>query len=263
MTDSAKPGRVAGKTALITGAAQGLGAAIAHRLAAEGAKVFLTDILGEEAARTAAALNATFGTGTAWSATHDVRDEDQWQAVTEQAAGAMGGLSVLVHNAGVGSMGAIEELDRREWRRVMDINVDSVFLGTKHALRYMRTSGPGSIVTISSIAGLLGVAEYPAYNASKAAVWMLTKSIALYCAQHKINVRCNSVHPAYIRTAIVEPLFKALGEEEATRRLTRSIPLGRMGDHDDVAYAVLYLASDESKFVTGAEFKIDGGASAC
>lgn len=263
MTDSAKPGRVAGKTALITGAAQGLGAAIAHRLAAEGAKVFLTDILGEEAARTATALNDTFGAGTAWSAPHDVRNEDQWQAVTEQAAGVMGGLSVLVHNAGVGSMGAIEELDHTEWRRVMDINVDSVFLGTKHALRYMRTSGPGSIVTISSIAGLLGVAEYPAYNASKAAVWMLTKSIALYCAQHKINVRCNSVHPAYIRTAIVEPLFKALGEEEATRRLTRSIPLGRMGDHDDVAYAVLYLASDESKFVTGAEFKIDGGASAC
>lgn len=262
MTNS-KSGRVAGKTALITGAAQGLGAEIGRRLAAEGAKVFLTDIQGDVAAQTAEDINATYGAGTAWAATHDVRSEEQWAAVIEQAVTAMSGLSVLVNNAGVGSMGAIEALEMKEWRRVMDINVDSVFLGTKHALRYMRDSQPGSIINISSIAGLLGVAEYPAYNASKAAVWMLSKSIALYCAQQKINIRCNSVHPAYIRTAIVEPLFKALGDEEALRRLTRSIPLGRLGDHDDVAYAVLYLASDESKFVTGAEFKIDGGASAC
>ena len=179
-----------------------------------------------------------------------------------EANAAMGGISVLVNNAGVGSVGALETIELDEWRRVMDINVDSIFLGSKHALKYMRDHQPGSIINISSVAGLIAAHNFAAYNASKAAAWLLSKSIALYCAREGLDVRSNSVHPAFIRTGILDPLFAAQGEEVATRKLTRQIPLGRLGTPQDVAYMVLFLASDESRFVTAAEFKVDGGVSA-
>ena len=175
---------------------------------------------------------------------------------------AMGGLSVLVNNAGIGVQARIETIALEEWHRVMAINLDSVFLGCKHALKYMRESQPGSIVNISSVAGMVADGQYPAYNTSKAAVMMLTKSVAIDCAQQGLDIRCNSVHPGFTRTAIVQPYFDRHGEAEATRKLTKHIPMKRLGTPDDVAYAVLYLASDESGFVTGAELKVDGGTTA-
>ena len=198
---------------------------------------------------------------TAFSAAHDVRSKDQWRDALAAAAGAMGGLSILVNNAGIGRQGRVETVSLEEWHHTMAINVDSVFLGRKHALPYLRDSQPAAIVNISSIAGIVADGQYVAYNTSKAAVLMLTKSVALDCAQAGVDVRCNSVHPGFIRTAIIEAVFEKYGEAEATRKLTKAIPMKRLGQPDDVAYAVLYLASDESRFVTGSEFKVDGGIS--
>lgn len=254
--------RAAGKCAFITGAAGGLGSATAHMLARHGAKVFLTDVDAAASARLADEINRELGTQTAWSAAQDVRDEAVWKQVLEQATQAMGGLSVLVNNAGIGSLGSIENITLKEWQRVMSINLDSVMMGCKYALPYLREAQPASIINISSLAAFKVDPDYTAYNTSKAAVAMLSKSVALDCARQKIDVRCNSVHPAFIRTGIVAPFFEALGEEEATRKLVRGIPLKRLGEPDDVAYAVLYLASDESRYVTAAELVIDGGARA-
>ena len=144
----------------------------------------------------------------------------------------------------------------------MSINVDSVFLGCKHALKYMRRSQPGSIVNISSIAGLIAGHNTPAYNASKASVWLLSKSVALHCAKQGLNIRSNTVHPTYIDTPILDGLRQMFGKEEAEAKLGRQVPMGHIGEPSDVANAVLYLASDESKLMTGSELKLDGGMSA-
>lgn len=254
-------GRVAGKLALVTGAAQGLGEAIARMLAREGARVACTDLDGEGARRTAGVINAE-RPGAAFGYAHDVTDEAQWSAVLAQAARDLGGLSVLVNNAGIATLASVEDETLEQWRRTMAANADSVFLGSKHALSYLRENQPGSIVNISSIAGLVAGHNYAAYNASKAAVWLLTKSTALHCARKGWDVRCNSVHPAFVRTPILDPLIAQLGMQDAEAKLARQLPLGRLGEPDDVAYAVLYLASDESRFMTGAEMKLDGGLSA-
>ena len=254
--------RVSGKKAFVTGAGRGLGEATARLLAAHGAKVFLTDIDLEAVQAVARAIDADHGPGTAHAARHDVRDESQWEATLAAASAAMGGLSILVNNAGIGVQARVEAIALEEWHRVMAINLDSVFLGCKHALRYLRESQPAAIVNISSIAGIVADAQYAAYNTSKAGVLMLTKSVALDCASQGLDIRCNSVHPGFVRTAIVQPYFDKHGEAEATRKLTKAIPMKRLGKPDDVAYCVLYLASDESAFVTGAEFKVDGGISA-
>lgn len=261
MTDVSSP-RVAGKKAFITGAAGGLGAAMAHMLARHGAQVFLTDIDEEAVYAVATAINADHGGTVAWSAAQNVRDEDRWQSVLAEAEAAMGGLSVLVNNAGIGAMGGVEVLTMKEWQRVMGVNVDAVYLGCKYALPLLKQSQPGSIINISSMAAFKIDPDYTVYNASKAAVASLAKSVAIDCARQKIDVRCNSIHPAFIRTGIVEPFFQQLGEEEAIRKLTRGNPMRRLGEVDDVAYAVLYLASDESRYITATELRIDGGASA-
>ena len=231
-------------------------------MARHGAKVFLTDIDGPEVHATAAAIEAEHGDSTIFSAVHDVRDEVRWQAVLAEAVQAMGGLSILVNNAGLGAQGRVEEVSLDAWHTMMAINVDSVFLGCKHALRYLRENQPASIVNISSIAAIVADGQYAAYNTSKAAVMMLTKSVALDCARAGVDVRCNSVHPGFIRTAIIERYFEMHGEAEATRKLTKSIPMKRLGQPDDVANAVIYLASDESRFTTASELKVDGGTSA-
>jgi NAD(P)-dependent dehydrogenase (short-subunit alcohol dehydrogenase family) len=254
-------GRAAGKRALVTGAAQGLGAAIAGMLAREGAQVAVTDVNGDGAGRTAAAINAR-NPGAATAYEHDVSDEAQWTGVLGQAARDLGGLSVLVNNAGVGALGSVEQETLEGWRRAMAVNADSVFLGCKHALPLLREAQPASIVNISSIAGLVAGHNYAAYNASKAAVWLLTKSVALHCARNGWDIRCNSVHPSFIRTPILDPLVERFGRAEGEAKLARQVPLGRLGEPDDVAYAVLYLASDESRFMTGSELKLDGGLSA-
>lgn len=256
------PPRVAGKRVFGTGAAGGPGAASARMLARHGAKVFLTDINADACAEIAAKINEESGATVAWSAIQDVRDEATWKRTLDEAAKAMGGLSVLVNNAGIGSLGGVEQIELKEWHRVMGITVDSIMLGCKHAMPYLRESQPGSIVNISSLAAFKIDPDYTAYNTSKAAVAALTKSVAMDCTRQKIDVRCNSIHPAFIRTGIVKPFFDKLGEEEATRKLVRGIPMHRLGEPDDVAYAVLYLASDESRYITAAELVIDGGARA-
>lgn len=254
--------RVAGKKAFITGAAGGLGAAIARMLARHGALVFLTDIDEEAVYAVATAINVEHGRTVAWSAAQNVRDEARWKSALAEAQGSMDGLSVLVNNAGIGALGGVESLTPKEWARVMGVNVDAVYLGCKYALPLLKRNQPASIINISSLAAFKVFPDYTVYNASKAAVASLTKSVAVDCASQQVDVRCNSIHPAFIRTGIIEPFFEQLGEEEALRKLTRGIPLKRLGEVDDVAYAALYLASDESRYVTAAELRVDGGASA-
>ncbi|HEY0926413.1 SDR family oxidoreductase [Brevundimonas sp.] len=254
-------GRVANKTVLITGAAGGLGTAMAHMLAREGAKVAVTDVNLEGVQALADAIN-TDHPGSAFAFRQDVTSEDQWISVIDAAVSAMGGLSVLVNNAGIGGPLSFVEQDTVEnWQRQYEINLRSIMLGTKHAMAHLRAAAPASIVNISSVAGLAAAPGMGAYNATKAGVWMYSKTIALEAAKMDWNVRCNSVHPVFIKTPILDPFIAMAGgdEDKAHERLARGIPLKRIGEPDDVAYAVLYLASDESKFITGTEFVIDGG----
>ncbi|MEX2125034.1 MAG: SDR family oxidoreductase [Woeseia sp.] len=254
-------GRVEKKVALVTGAAQGLGAATAKLLAREGAKVLLTDINLEGVEQQARAINADCPDSAA-AAQHDVTDENAWVRTLDEARTRFGGLHILVNNAGVGSIGNIEEESYADWRRVHAVDLDSVFLGSKYAIAVIAASGGGSIVNISSISGIIAGHNLAAYNSAKAAVRHLSKSIALHCARAGNGVRCNSVHPAFIDTPILDGMAKGGDRSAALDKLARQIPLGRIGQSDDVAYAVLYLASDESAFVTGAEIRVDGGISA-
>jgi NAD(P)-dependent dehydrogenase (short-subunit alcohol dehydrogenase family) len=254
-------GRVSGKTALVTGAAQGLGEAIARMLVREGARVALTDINADGVMATTASINETHP-GMAFGYAHDVTDEAAWAEVIERAASDLGGLSILVNNAGVGGPLSFVEQDTAEnWQRQFDINLRSIMFGCKHAMPHLRDGAPASIVNISSVAGLGAAPGMGAYNATKAGVWMYSKTIALEAAKVGAEVRCNSVHPVFIKTAILDPFIAMAGGDEAKahERLMRGIPMKRIGEPDDVAYAVLYLASDESKFVTGTELVIDGG----
>ena len=257
-------GRCEGKLALITGAAQGLGRAHATRLAEEGARVLCTDINGEGAGNTAASINETLGEGMAFSVQHDVTDPTAWEAAVESARENLGGLNVLVNNAGIGVGGNIETCDFEDWKRCYSVNVDSIFHGCQKALPLMREHAPGSIVNISSIAGLIASDTMPAYNSSKAAVWMLSKSIALHCAKNNMQIRCNSIHPTFVDTPILDGTAKnhKIQKDVLMEKLARQIPLKFVGEPNDIANAVVYLASDESRFMTGAELKLDGGISA-
>ena len=254
-------GRVAGKVAMVTGAAGGLGSAIARRLADEGAKVVLTDLNFEAVAQIAHQI----GDG-AVAFEQDVTDEARWSDLLDATVDRFGALHVLVNNAGIGTTGNIEQTDFEHWRKVHAIDLDSVFLGCKYALPHIRKSASealgGSIVNISSIAGIIAGHNVAAYNSAKAAVRHLTKSVALHCARSAPNVRCNSVHPAFVDTPILDDIARNMAREEALQKLGRQIPIGKVGEPDDVAYGVLYLASDESKFMTGAELVLDGGISA-
>ncbi|WP_292230246.1 SDR family oxidoreductase [Brevundimonas sp.] len=259
-----RSGRVSGKKALITGAAGGLGEAMAFMLAREGATVAVSDIDVDRATALAGRINAEIP-GAAFAYAHDVASEDDWTRVIEAVAADLGGLSVLVNNAGIGGPLALVEQDTVEnWQRQYEINLRSIMLGAKHAMPHLRAAAPASIINISSIAGLAAAPGMGAYNATKAGVWMYTKTLALEAAKADWNVRCNSVHPVFIKTPILDPFIAMAGGDEAkaAERLARGIPLKRIGEPDDVAYCVLYLASDESKFVTGSEFKIDGGMTA-
>ncbi len=255
-------GRVSGKMALVTGGAQGLGEAIGWMLAKEGAKVTLTDINGAGAEKVAASINAANGAGTAFAFQQDVTDEARWKEVAQAAHDAMGGLNVLVNNAGIGSLGSVEDESYEMFRKVQAVDVDSIFLACKYSIPLMRAHGLGSIINISSIAGIIASGNYVSYNTAKAAVRHLSKSVALHCAKTGGQIRSNSVHPVFINTPILDRTKEMFGEQKALEKLGRQIPLGKVGEPDDIAYAVLYLASDESKLVTGAEIKVDGGISA-
>jgi 3(or 17)beta-hydroxysteroid dehydrogenase len=250
--------RLAGKTAFVTGAASGIGAAIARRFVAEGARVALADIdaAGGEALAGELGPAALF-------LRHDVTEEADWRDNLARAVAVLGRLDILVNNAGIGPAGTIEKTSLAEWRRVHAVNLDSVFLGCKHGIVALRQSGGGSIVNLSSVAGLMGTPTLAAYGSSKAAVRQLTKSVALHCAQLDDGIRCNSIHPAFAATPMVEAIIARSKAPERTRAaLAAQIPLGRLGEAEEVAALALYLASDESRFVTGGEFVIDGGLTA-
>ena len=213
---------------------------------------------------TADAINEELGADTAFAMKHDVTEPDQWDAAIAMADDKLGGLSILLNNAGIGVRGNIETCTLEDWRRGFAINVDGPFLGCQKALKLMKDNQPGSIINISSIAGLIASDTMPGYNASKAAVWMLTKSVALYCAKMGWNIRCNSIHPTFVDTPILDGIGKNAGldKEVVMGKLARQIPLGRVGKPQEIANGVLYLASDESSFMTAAELRLDGGISA-
>ncbi len=250
-------GRVDGKIALVTGGGSGLGRAISEMLAREGARVAVTDI--DEAAARATVAKIS---GAAIAVRHDVTEAATWATTLDATLSEFGGLHILVNNAGIAEGGSIEDTDLETWRRVHAIDLDGVFLGCKLAIPHIHASGGGSIVNISSIAGIVAGHNTAAYNSAKAAVRHLTKSVALHCAKQGYGIRCNSVHPAFVRTPILDPLVARFGEREAYAKLGRQIPMGRIGEPEEVAYGVLYLASDESSFMTGAELVLDGGLSA-
>ena len=241
----------------------GLGAASAGMLAREGATVVLTDLKDHEGQAVARAINAEGGK--ALYLHHDVASEEDWKSVIAQTVSGFGRLDVLVNNAGVGIGAPPEEQTLQQWRWLMSINLDGVFLGTKHAILAMKQHPPkgGSIINLSSIEGLVGDPNLGAYNASKGGVRLYTKSVALYCAKSGLNIRVNSIHPGYIWTPMVEIYLKERGDLAAGRGAVDAMhPIGHVGEPDDIAYGVVYLASDESKFVTGSELVIDGGYTA-
>jgi len=245
--------RLAGKVALISGGARGMGEAEARLFAREGARVAIGDIL--EAEGTAVEADIKAKGGEVLFVKLDVTSETDWQRAVEAAVGRFGRLDILVNNAGIGGSSRFEDTTVEAWDRMMDVNAKGVFLGTRAAVPAMRRAGGGSIVNISSQLGLVGMPESsPPYQASKGAVRLLTKLTALQYAGERI--RCNSVHPGPIVTPMTE---RRRADPAIYKRMVGRIPLGRYGEADEVAYGVLYLASDEAAFVTGSELVIDGG----
>ncbi|MDC3223085.1 SDR family oxidoreductase [Pelagibacteraceae bacterium] len=254
-------GRVQDKVAIITGAASGLGFAAARKLLEEGAKVILTDV-NREVLDSMPERLSEFSETQFQSIFHDVTQEESWIDLINKTENDHGKINILVNSAGI-SLGAdIVSTDFDIWKKVHQVNLDSVFLGCKYAVPVMGKYGHGSIINISSISGIVAGWNTAAYNSSKAGVRHLSKSVALFCAKKGFEVRCNSVHPAFVNTPILDPIKQAFGADEAVAKLARQIPMNKIGDTDDVSYAILYLASDESKFMTGAEIVLDGGLSA-
>jgi NAD(P)-dependent dehydrogenase (short-subunit alcohol dehydrogenase family) len=249
-------GRVAGKVALVTGAASGIGRASAEMLAREGAVVVLTDVqAGEEAA---AAIRAKGGKASFQK--HDVTSEGRWNEIVAGISKDHGRLDILVNNAGIAVAGLVTDLTLDQWRHQMAVNVDGVFLGVKCALPLMRKTGKGSIINISSIAGLRGAANLSAYCASKGAVRLFTKSVALECAMMGDGIRCNSVHPGIIETPIWGQVVPGTNEPLDLDAMSAvRVPLKRKGVPEDIANAVLFLASEDSSYMTGEEMVVDGG----
>ena len=254
--------RVQGKVAVVTGGALGIGRACALRLAEEGAQVVVTDVKEPEGQAVVAAIAARGGA--AIFVAHDVAEEAAWQRVIATTLQTYGRLDILVNNAGVGRTSDVESATLEDWRFLMGINLDGVFLGTKYGIAAMKQAGHGgSIINMSSVLGIVGEATAASYSASKGGVRLLTKSAALQCARAGYGIRVNSVHPGYIVTPMVQGAIESGGNAEAMEQYLVGLhPLGHLGEPDDVAYGVLYLASDESKFVTGTELVIDGGYTA-
>jgi len=257
--------RLKGKVALITGGASGLGANAAALMAQEGASVVVADIAAERGKAVADKLG---------SAGHfvklDVTSEDNWKAAIQETVDKFGALHVLLNSAGIGLSKTIEEIKLEEWRKVHAIDLDGVFMGCKHGVAEIKkhtgkqTGGRlgGSIINISSISGIIAGANMAAYNSAKAGVRLLSKSVALHCAKSGYNIRCNSVHPTFIDTPILDKYRDRFGNEVMQQKLGRQVPIGRLGRPEEVGWALVFLASDESSFMTGSEVVIDGGISA-
>lgn len=248
-------GRLQGKVALVTGGAAGLGEAIARRFAAESAAVMVGDIKATQGQAIASATGGTF-------LRLDVTQEDDWTSALAAIDAHHGRLDILVNNAGITTVGSVEALSLAEFRRMLDIDLVGVFLGLKHAPELMRRGGAGSIVNMGSMCALRAQADLAGYNAAKAAVTHLTRSAALHYAAQGYGIRCNSVHPGIIQTAMIDKVLAQMDDGGAMfAGWVAGHPIGRLGRPEEVAALVLHLASDESGFTTGAAFAIDGGAS--
>jgi 3(or 17)beta-hydroxysteroid dehydrogenase len=241
------------QVAIVTGGASGIGAAAAALLQEAGATVIVADV---QAAKDTAGRFIQ----------HDVASEDAWKALLADVLKRHGRLDIMINNAGVGGgAGTLETTTVEQWRKVEAINSEGVFLGCKYAIEGMKRTGPakpaakGSIVNVSSIAGLIGSAGPVAYTASKGAVRLLSKSVAMHCAEQKYDIRCNSVHPGGVDTAIFNPLWQMVGREQGKAFIDASHPIGHMAEPRELGELLLWLASDRSSFVTGAEFVADGG----
>jgi NAD(P)-dependent dehydrogenase (short-subunit alcohol dehydrogenase family) len=253
--------RLAGKIAIVTGGAVGIGCACVERMSEEGAKVAIFDILEAEGKALAQQLSAKGREVAFWKV--NVADETAMKTAIDASVARLGGLHVMVNNAGIsGSPKPTDQVSEAEWDRVQAVNVKGVFFGTKHVIPHLRKAGGGSIINLSSIAGLIGVGGIAPYHASKGAVRLMTKNDAITYAPEQIRV--NSIHPGYIWTPMVENHLRATSDDlEAAKVAAGTVhPIGHMGEPDDIAWAVVYLASDEAKFVTGAELVVDGGYTA-
>lgn len=244
--------RLSGKVALVTGGASGLGLAICHRFVAEGASVIIADI--DEATGTAVA--ADLGDAARFERL-DVTLEADWASVMTR----LGSLDILVNNAGITTLGSIEDVTLEQFRREFEVDVVGVFLGCKAGVARMKTGEGGSIINMSSMTGVRAQADLVAYNGAKAAVTHMTKSVALHCAKQGYGIRCNSVHPGLIRTPIIDKVLAQSDDPDSVYASWMEVlPIGRLGTPEEVAAICVYLASDESAFATGAEFRIDGGS---
>ncbi|MBV1931795.1 MAG: glucose 1-dehydrogenase [Porticoccaceae bacterium] len=252
-------GRVQDKVALITGGTAGIGYAAAELVGREGGKIAITDLRPVEGEASAQALrdqgyDAIF-------IEQDVTDEARWKEVLAEVVKKFGRLDIMVNNAGVGEETDLENSDLAHWRFVNSVNMEAVFMGTQNAIKQMKLNGGGSIINISSIEGLVGDPRFGAYNASKGGVRLFTKSAALYCAEKKYNIRVNSVHPGFTETPLLADAADLFSPEDA-ERINREIAVGYMAQAIDQAYGILFLASDESRYMTGSELVIDGGFTA-
>jgi len=253
-------GRVEGKVAIVTGGALGIGKATCLLLAEEGAKVAVTDILDKEGQELTKKIKSIGGVAEFWRL--DVSNEKEVEKTFADIHKKFGKIDVLVNNAGIAGVSKpTHEISEEEWDKVMAVNVKGVFFCTKHVVPYMKKTGGGSIINLSSIYGIVSAPDVPPYHASKGAVRIMTKTDAFLYAKDKIRV--NSVHPGFIWTPMVEGYLKSQGDVEEGRKYLDTLhPIGRVGEPEDIAYGIVYLASDESKFVTGSELVIDGGYTA-
>lgn len=253
-------GRVEGKVAVVTGGALGIGKATCLLLAKEDAQVAVTDILDKEGEEVVKKIKNNGGVALFWHL--DVSNEKEVQKTFADINNKFGKIDVLVNNAGIAGVSKpTHEITEEEWDQVMAVNVKGVFFCTKHVIPFMKKTGDGSIINLSSIYGIVSSPDVPPYHASKGAVRIMTKTDAFLYAKDKIRV--NSVHPGFIWTPMVENYAKSQGNVEEVRKMLDSLhPIGHVGEPDDIAYGILYLASDESKFVTGSELVIDGGYTA-
>jgi len=248
--------RVKGKVALVTGGGSGLGEAISTRLAEEGASVIVSDVNEAGAQRVARAIgdNAT-------ALQQDVTIEERWREVITDIIERFGKLDILVNNAGIALVGTVEDTTLADWQLTQRVNLDAVFMGTREAIKVMKGSS-GSIINISSVEGIIGEQKVAAYNASKGGVRIFTKSAALHCCPEGYAIRVNSVHPGFIETPMVSGAIGTMTDAEGeafTTRIVGNIPMGHMGEPLEIANGVLFLASEESKYMTGSELVIDGG----